>query len=279
MTVTSRLYRQKVKAERQRKTKENVDGRPVGARRSGVSWRGSNTWAPSAGPRIAFSKNLRGQGSGLSTCQAEGGPHAPEESAPPPTVGFRVISDDLVQSPEVTLSLVVGKEIQQAKKIPMNAPGSGDYRREESLTHTLCRVAGPIFVNLLLCPLREHMIDVRMTQGSILRRVSSVAMKVMNPGNIDAQPTADADHHLWEVYVRAKLPLLDLDDGDSGGDSEVSITHDGHEAILNEVVGPGLIAVNTCVDMMCVSIIRATTGALPIVGDEGQHGRQRYPQE
>ena len=70
--------------------------------------------------------------------------------------------------PEVTLSLVVGKEIQQAKKIPMNAPGRGDYRREESLKHTLCRVAGPILVNLLLGPLREHMIDVRMTQGSIL---------------------------------------------------------------------------------------------------------------
>ena len=52
-----------------------------------------------------------------------------------------------------------------------------------------------------------------------------------------------------------------------------------HEAILEEIVGPGLIAVNTCVDMMCVSIIRATTGARPIVGDEGQHGRQRYPQE
>ena len=52
----------------------------------------------------------------------------------------------------------------------MNAPGRGDDRREESLTHTLCRVAGPIFVNLLLCPLREHRIDVRMTQGAILRR-------------------------------------------------------------------------------------------------------------
>ena len=39
-----------------------------------------------------------------------------------------------------TLSLVVGKEIQQAKKIPTNAPGRGDYRREERLTHTLCRV-------------------------------------------------------------------------------------------------------------------------------------------
>ena len=46
--------------------------------------------------------------------------------------------EGLVQIPEVTLSLVVGKEIQQAKKIPMNAPGRGDYPREESLAHTLC---------------------------------------------------------------------------------------------------------------------------------------------
>ena len=60
---------------------------------------------------------------------------------------------------------------------------------------------------------------------------------------------------------------------------EVSITREGDEAILNEVVGPCLIAADTCVDMMCVSIVRATTGARPIVGDEGQHGRQRYPQE
>ena len=54
---------------------------------------------------------------------------------------------------------------------------------------------------------------------------------------------------------------------------------DGHEAILEEVMGPGLIAVNACVDMVCVRMIRATTGARPIVGDESQHGRQRYPQE
>ena len=33
--------------------------------------------------------------------------------------------------PEVTLSLVVGQEIQQAKKIPMNASGGGDYRRND----------------------------------------------------------------------------------------------------------------------------------------------------
>ena len=167
MTVTSRLHRQKDKEE-QRKTEENVDRRPVVAPRYGVRWRGSSTCAPGSGPRIALAKNLRGQGSRLSTGQAEGGPHAPEEAAPPPTVGFRVIIEDLVPIPEVTLSLVVGKEIQQAKKIPMNAPGRGDYRRKESLAHTLCRVAGPILVNLLLCPMREHMIDVRMTQGSIL---------------------------------------------------------------------------------------------------------------
>ena len=123
MTVTSRLHRQKGK-ERQRKTGENGP-------KIRVRGRGSSTCAPGSGPRIAFSKNLRGQGSGLSTCQAEGGPHAPEESAPPPTVGFRVNIDGLVQIPEVTLSLVVGKEIQQAKKIPMNAPGRGDYRRVE----------------------------------------------------------------------------------------------------------------------------------------------------
>ena len=35
----------------------------------------------------------------------------------------RVIIEDLVQIPEVMLSLVVGKEVQQSKKIPMNAPG------------------------------------------------------------------------------------------------------------------------------------------------------------
>ena len=116
----------------------------------------------------------------------------------------------------MTLSLVVGKEIQQAKKIPMNASGGGDYRRKESLAHIQCRVAGPILVNLLLCPVREHMIDVRMTQCPIQRRVGSVAMKVVNPGNINAQPTADAaDHQLREVDVRAKLPVVHLDGGDA----------------------------------------------------------------
>ena len=110
------------------------------------SWRGSSTCAPGSGPRIAFANNLRGQGSRLSAGQAEGCPHAPEEAAPSPTVGFRVIIDGLLPIPEVTLSLVVGKDIQQAKKIPMNASGGGDYRREESPAHIQCRVAGPILV-------------------------------------------------------------------------------------------------------------------------------------
>ena len=69
--ITAMRHRQKnnfysacvwTQTEKKRKTKENADGRPVGARRSGVRWRGSNTWAPGSGPRIAFSKNLRGQG-------------------------------------------------------------------------------------------------------------------------------------------------------------------------------------------------------------------------
>ena len=46
------------------------------------------------------------------------------------------------------LSLVVGKEIQQAKKFPMNAPGRGDNRGEGSATRILCREAGPIFADL-----------------------------------------------------------------------------------------------------------------------------------
>ena len=48
---------------------------------AGVRWRGSSTGAPGAGLRIAVAKDLRGQGSRLSTGQAEGGPHAPEEAA------------------------------------------------------------------------------------------------------------------------------------------------------------------------------------------------------
>ena len=56
---------------------------------AGVRWRGSSTGAPGAGLRIAVAKDLRGQGSRLSTGQAEGGPHAPEEAAPPPTVNCK----------------------------------------------------------------------------------------------------------------------------------------------------------------------------------------------
>ena len=63
----------------------------------------------------------------------------------------------LTPIPEVTLSLVVGKEIQKAKKIPMNASGRGDDRRKESPALIQCRVAGPILVNLPLCAVTEHM--------------------------------------------------------------------------------------------------------------------------
>ena len=80
VTVTSRLHRQKDK-ERQRKTEEKGDRRPAVAPGAGVRWRGSSTGAPGAGLRITVAKDLRGQGSRLSTGQAEGGPHAPEEAS------------------------------------------------------------------------------------------------------------------------------------------------------------------------------------------------------
>ena len=50
VTVTSRLHRQKDK-ERQRKTEENVDRRPVVAPGAGVRWSGSSTGAPGSGER------------------------------------------------------------------------------------------------------------------------------------------------------------------------------------------------------------------------------------
>ena len=46
---------------------------------AGVRWRGSSTGAPGAGLRIAVAKDLRGQGSRLSTGQVEGGPHETEK--------------------------------------------------------------------------------------------------------------------------------------------------------------------------------------------------------
>jgi hypothetical protein len=58
-------------------------------------------------------------------------------------------------------------------------------------------------------------------------------MKVVNPGNINAQPTADAADH--QVRVRAKLPVVHLDGWDAVGGLEVSITREGDEAVLNEV--------------------------------------------
>ena len=65
--------------------------------------------------------------------------HHRSEDSVAPTVGFRVNIDGLIQSPEVKLSLVVGKEIQQAKKIPMNAPGRGDNRGQQSATRSCWR--------------------------------------------------------------------------------------------------------------------------------------------
>ena len=50
-----KAYRQKDK-ERQRKTEEEVDRRPVVAPGAGVRWRGSSTGAPGAGLRMAFAR-------------------------------------------------------------------------------------------------------------------------------------------------------------------------------------------------------------------------------
>ena len=64
------------------------------------------------------------------------------------------------------------------------------------------------------CP--DH---VRMTQGAILRRVISAAMKVVNPGSIKAYPATPIQQHLGDVYVRSNVLILgDRDCGDTGDD-------------------------------------------------------------
>ena len=72
--------------ERYRKTKKDRRERREtsgGGPKVRVRGRGSSTCAPGSGPRIALAKNMRGQGSRLSTGQAEGGPHAPEKKSIP----------------------------------------------------------------------------------------------------------------------------------------------------------------------------------------------------
>ena len=82
----------------------------------------------------------------------------------------------------------------------MDAARRGDYLWEKGVTHLPCRVACPIFVNLLLCPLRKHEVDVRMTQNAILRGIISAAVEVVHPRNIKAYPATPIHLHQGDVY-------------------------------------------------------------------------------
>ena len=66
--------------------------------------------------------------------------------APPPHARNTVLKDGQVST------IPVGKDVQP-EQFPVDAAGRGDDRRQEGVTHTLGRVARPMFVNLLLCPL------------------------------------------------------------------------------------------------------------------------------
>ena len=54
---------------------------------------------------------------------------------------------------KVTRSHFVVKNVQQPEDVTVDAARRGDYRWKKGVTHSLCRIARPIFVNLLLCPL------------------------------------------------------------------------------------------------------------------------------
>ena len=73
---------------------------------------------------------------------------------------------------KVTRSHFVVKNVQQPEDVTVDAARRGDYRWKKGVTHSLCRIARPIFVHLLLCPLRKYRKHeglelIRMINGSI----------------------------------------------------------------------------------------------------------------
>ena len=60
----------------------------------------------------------------------------------------------------------------------MDASGRGDDRKQKGVAQAGSRVFLPIFIDLLVCPLREREVNVRMAQGTIHRGVVSAAMEV-----------------------------------------------------------------------------------------------------
>ena len=121
-----------------------------------------------------------------------------KKTVPPPTVGFRINIDGLVQSPEVKLSLVVGKEIQQAKKFPTDAPGRGDNRGEQSATRILCRIAGPYLSTFSCARWRAYLFDpcrfcreTSQQQGPYFVGEGSLRIQKLGEAVSNAEPAAE----------------------------------------------------------------------------------------
>ena len=123
----------------------------------------------------------------------------------------------------------------------MDASGRGDNRRQEGLAQAGSHVTLPIFVDLLLRPLREREVNVRMAQGAILRGVISDAMEVVNRGDVHGDPTKRFRGHSGDKQVRHKVLVLSArHSGDTPGDGDItSLAEEGHDAILDVVVAPG----------------------------------------
>ena len=99
------------------------------------------------------------------------------------------IIQSVTQSPEVKLSLVVGKEIQQAKKFPMNAPGRGDKPRGgKRHANPVCRiekggqVCGRFFFQL---------VTTHVARKCTLRENENVAARIIPVGQARHVPPAD----------------------------------------------------------------------------------------
>ena len=140
-------------------------------------------------------------------------------------------------------SLFVGKDEKQPKQFAGDASGRGDDCRQEGVAHAWSSVTLPIFINLLLCPLRERGQCQDGTGCHSSLGVISAAMEVVNRGEGDGDPTNLIQGQSGDIQVRHILLILSARDlGDiPGGGAIASLAEEGHDASLDLVValGPG----------------------------------------
>ena len=76
------------------------------------------------------------------------------------------------------------------------------------MTQAGTHVTLPIFVDLLLRPLREREVNVLVAQGAIHRGVISTTMEVLNRGDVHGDPTKRIQGQSGDIQVRNKVLIM-----------------------------------------------------------------------